>query len=75
MANSLGNPLETKSEEPLRGAVPATLVWCGFFLIVGLALTLLGFTQDRAIFLQIGLVISSISAFCGVVRITVWGSK
>jgi len=73
--NSTGNSLESKPGEPLRNNPPATLVWCGLFLVVGIVFTLLGFTQDRAVFIQAGLVISGISAFFGVVRITVWGSK
>ena len=51
------------------------LFWCGFFLIIGLSLTVIGFSQDRTVFLQIGLFLSAVSAFCGIVRITVWGSK
>jgi len=73
--NSAGRPLETKSGENAGISVPATLVWCGFFLVIGVVMTLLGFSQDRPVVLQIGLVLSAVSAFCGVVRITVWGSK
>jgi len=75
MANSPVNPLEMKSDGQLKGGIPAMLFWCGFFLIIGLSLTVIGFSQDRTVFLQIGLVLSALSAFCGIVRITVWGSK
>jgi len=75
MANSPVNPLEMKSDEQLRGGIPAMLFWCGLVLIIGLSLTVIGLSQDRTVFLQIGLVLSALSAFCGIVRITVWGSK
>ena len=58
----------------VKSSVPLSLVICGILLVVGVALTLIGCTQERTLLFQVGLICSACGAFFGVIRISVWGS-